>query len=295
MNKGIIIIWPKHSDFKNNIINELNMNDYNIINETILNVNENYIQNFLREIHYGKIWWVENLLSEVKKRISNTENQCLTYIIVEKEDIHLYFKRFKKHVRNKYNLDKSFFHLCDPDCYNHIGLNCNCPTDLEEFNKEYNKHIHMLTNKNAIHFLKHSIYKSEYNFYKFFNKYKSIIKNNKLNIDNFCIDNGGILSVYGIRDTHDLDFLTLYDDNINMYNKDIGCENKNHRLEYQRLGYSIKDIIENPKNHFYHFGMKFMSLEILKKFKYNRTHTIGTGHKQIREKDINDYKLINDL
>ena len=41
--------------------------------------------------------------------------------------------------------------------------------------------------------------------------------------------------------------------------------------------------------------MKFLSLDILKKFKYNRTHTIGTGHKEIRKKDINDYNLINDL
>ena len=105
---------------------------------------------------------------------------------------------------------------------------------------------------------------------------------------NFCIDNGGILAAYGIRDTHDLDFLTLYGDNINMNDKDIGCENKNHRLEYEKLGYNIKDIIDNSENNFNHFGIKFMSLDILKKFKYNRTHTIGTGHKKIRQKDIND-------
>ena len=58
----------------------------------------------------------------------------------------------------------------------------------------------------------------------------------------------------------------------------------------------FRDLSEklNP-NYFYHFGMKFMSLEILKQFKYNRTHTIGTGHKEIREKDIRDYNLIKDL
>ena len=78
-----------------------------------------------------------------------------------------------------------------------------------------------------------------------------------------------------------------------MNDKDVGCENKNHRLEYKRLGYSIKDIVEKSDNYFYHYGVKFMSLEILKKFKYNRTHTIGTGHKQIRQKDINDYELIS--
>ena len=44
-----------------------------------------------------------------------------------------------------------------------------------------------------------------------------------------------------------------------MNDKDVGCENKNHRLEYKELGYSIKDIIEKSDNYFYHFGIKFMS------------------------------------
>ena len=129
----------------------------------------------------------------------------------------------------------------------------------------------MLTNKNTIHFLNKAEYKKNYNFYKFFEKYKKIIKDKNLN--NFCIDNGGILAAYGISDTHDLDFLTTYEDNINMNDKDVGCENKNHRLEYEKLGYSIEDIIEKSDNYFYHFGIKFMSLEILKKFKYNRNWT----------------------
>ena len=84
----------------------------------------------------------------------------------------------------------------------------------------------------------------------------------------------------------------------------IGFSTQSHEIEAikivkrrhnERLGYSISEIINNPDNYFYHFGVKFMSLEILKKFKYNRTYTIGTGHKEIRQKDINDYKLINKI
>ena len=37
-----------------------------------------------------------------------------------------------------------------------------------------------------------------------------------------------------------------------------------------------------------------MSISLLKKFKFNRTHTIGTGHNTIRKKDINDYRLITE-
>lgn len=293
INNGIIIIWPKHNNFKNIMLNELQINNYEIIKQENFYVNKNYIINFLREIHYGKEWWVENLHSEVEKRLQTGNEQKLEYLIVKKEDIHLKFKGLKKNIREKYKLDKSYFHLCDPDCYNHLGTNCNCSTKLKEFNKEYDKHIHMISNKNAIHFLTYSTFHPEYNFYKYFNKYNFILKNNNIDEEEFCIDNGGILAAYGIRDTHDLDYLTTT--NIYINDNDIGCENKNHTLEYKRLDYSIDDIVKNEDNYFYHFGMKFMSLEILKKFKYNRTHTIGTGHSEIREKDICDYNLIKNL
>jgi hypothetical protein len=293
MNKGIIIIWPKYNHFKNTIISELQINNYEIIKEHSFNVNKNYIKNFLSEIHYGKEWWSKNLIPEVEKRLNADTIQNLDYLIVEKSDIYLIFKKFKKDLREKYKIDKSYFHLCDPDCYKHLGLNCNCATDPNEFKKEFNNHIHMLTNKNSIHFLTNSTYNTEYKFYKFFDIYVNILKNNNLDINNFCVDNGGILAAYGIRDTHDLDYLTTT--NILINNQYISCENKNHKVEYEKLGYNINDLINNDDNYFYHFGIKFMSLEILKKFKYNRTHTIGTGHKEIRKKDICDYNLINKL
>ena len=293
MNKGIIIIWPKYNHFKNTIISELQINNYNIIKEHSFNVNKNYIKNLLSEIHYGKEWWSKNLIPEVEKRLNADTIQKLDYLIVEKSDIYLIFKKFKKDLREKYKIDKSYFHLCDPDCYKHLGLNCNCATEPDEFKKEFNKHIHMLTNKNSIHFLTNSTYNTEYKFYKFFDIYINILKNNNLDINNFCVDNGGILAAYGIRDTHDLDYLTTT--NILINNQYISCENKNHKVEYEKLGYNINDLINNDDNYFYHFGIKFMSLEILKKFKYNRTHTIGTGHKEIRKKDICDYNLINKL
>lgn len=293
MNKGIILIWPKHNEFKNIMLGELEENNYKLLEDNFIDVNKNYITNLLREIHYGSEWWRENLLKEVEKRLTNDKVQRLIYLIVESENIHLNFKKFKKFVREKYRLDKSYFHLCDPDCKKHLGLNCSCPTYVEEFKFEFNKHLNFIKNTNGLHFLMNSVYKENYNFYKYFGTYKTILEHNKLDIDNFCVDNGGILAAYGIRDTHDLDYLTTTNVIFDKYN--VGCENVNHKTEYERLGYSIEDIINNEENYFYHFNMKFMSLNILRKFKYNRTHTIGTGHKEIRQKDISDYNLIKDL
>ena len=69
INAGIIIIWPKHNDFKNTILNELRINNYEIVKQEFIEVNKKYITNFLREIHYGKDWWEINLIPEVEKRI----------------------------------------------------------------------------------------------------------------------------------------------------------------------------------------------------------------------------------
>ena len=292
-NKGIIIVWPSHPDFKIIIEKELTLQEFTIVEKKQIIVSPNFIKNILLEIHYGKQWWDDNIETEYVKRIdTNNKTQLLHYLIIEKKDIHISLKGFKKQTREKYNIDKSYFHVSDPDCFKHLGKNCSCKCNKEEFNEEYNKHVTMLTHPNTMRFLQKATYKKKYNFYTYFNTYTNIILHNNIDKDNFCIDNGGILAAYGIRDTHDLDFLTAYTDTIQLHDPNIGCENKNHRLEYKRLGYSIKDIIDNPEHHFYHFGMKFMALHILKNFKYNRTHTIGTGHTQIRQKDINDFKLI---
>jgi hypothetical protein len=295
-NQAFIIIWPKYYDFINNLINELNNYEFKIIEKQEKEVNNIFIKNILQQIHFNKKWWEKNLDPQFNLRINkNNKKQILQYLIIEKNNIHLEIKSLKKKIREKYKITKSNFHICDPDCKNHIGLNCDCICDKILFEKEFKKHSDFFKNPNTYHFLNNASIQLNYNFFRFFKNFYQAILKSKVKIEKFCIDNGGVLALYGIRDTHDLDFLTSYTDNIKVSIPNVGCENKNHRLEYKKLGLTIQDIINNPKNHFYFGEIKFISLELLKKFKYNRTHTIGTGHKKIREKDINDYKLINNI
>ena len=146
MNLGIIIVWPKNKNFKNIIVSELISNRYKILKYQKITVYKNYIKNILREIHYGKKWWDDNLENEYLKRVDKNNEQLLQYFIVEKENIHLVLKGFKKSIREKYNLDKSYFHISDPDCFNHLGKNCNCKCDKIQFNIEFEKHLDFFTN-----------------------------------------------------------------------------------------------------------------------------------------------------
>lgn len=296
--KGVVIVWPSHvNEFKDTLEKELRDAGIAINLKENVEVNTIFVKNLLLEIHYGKVWWDEHIEQEYLKRvISGKTTQELLYFVIEHKELDTMVKPFKKSVREKHNLDKSYFHMSDPDCYKHLGMNCDCKCDEETFTRETLKHIDLLTHPNTVHFLNNAKYCPQYDFYKFFKIYKSTLDSQShVNRNCLCIDNGGVLAAYGIRDTHDLDFLNTYNDVMSFNNDDVGCENINHRLEYKRLGYDIEDIVNNSNNYFYHFGEKFMAIRILKEFKQNRTHTIGTGHKQIRKKDINDYESIKNI
>ena len=284
---GVIIIW--NNQYRDIILKTIEENKIDIIYEKEINNTCKFTENLLRQIHYKKDWWDKNIIEESKKRY----NEKLSFYITYGKELHLNFKKIKNTIRDENNFEKNIFHFSDPDCSKHIGRNCKCSTNRKEFLDEVYKHINLLLNNNSLHFLFNSKYNKCFNFNKYFEEYSQYLKKNNFNSDNFLIDNGGVLSIYGLRDAHDLDFLTNI--NIKCNEKNIGCENKNHKNEYLRFGLSIDNIINDQNNYFYYFGKKILSIDILKKFKFNRTNIIGIGQKEIRKKDIDDYQMINNI
>ena len=282
-NISVLFLWKNDP----RIIDELK--SIGQVKETIpVKLSNNGRYNLLDQIHYGKPWWEINLIHETDKRVQNDE---FTAYIFTGKNLHEKIKKWKYDTRNKLGLDKTYFHVSDPDCHDHLGQQCECQVSSEEYNIESIRHINMIKHKNTFDFINQRTIRSLPTFDKCLKSYHDWLPTNN---DNFCVDNGGILGAYGIRDTHDVDFLSLNGD-VQTNSNEFGCENNNHRLEYERLGYSIKDIITNPNNFFYHYGMKFMTLSILKEFKYNRTLTVGEGQHTVRNKDKNDYELINNF
>ena len=148
-------------------------------------------------------------------------------------------------------------------------------------------------NKNTVHFLKNSNYNRNFKIHTYFNEYCDFLSNNNHKSNNFVIDNGGVLALYGLRDSHDIDFVTT-EKKIECNQKNVDCMNYLHSNEFKKLDLNIKTIIDNLEYHFYHYNQKVLDIKILKKFKFNRTQNIITGQSKIRQKDINDYKMICD-
>lgn len=118
----------------------------------------------------------------------------------------------------------------------------------------------VLFNENSLHFINNSEYKGFDNFERLFSEF---------NKPDSAISGSAILSAYGFRDCRDLDYICTGDD----------PESHN---EHTKELYPVSrfEIINNPENHFWHRGKKFVSLEMSKIMKQKRNEA----------KDIEDLK-----
>ena len=102
---------------------------------------------------------------------------------------------------------------------------------------------------------------------------------NGIDEDRVCVDGSAVLSVLGLRECRDLDF--LYDGDQSSLPKRperIDCHNAEARYHSHEIG----EITGDPRLHFWYMGVKFCSLQVIQEMKKNRGE----------EKDKNDIVLI---
>jgi hypothetical protein len=138
-----------------------------------------------------------------------------------------------------------------------------------------------LLNKNSIHFLNFSEVKPYQKFLHQLNYYENFIISNNLNFEDYCISASSVLSLYGLREGNDLDYLHSNLVQIEGHS-DIHSHNEYGQNRYLQ---EIKDIIFNPNNHFYYGNLKVASLNVIKLLKEKRGE----------EKDKIDVELINTI
>lgn len=107
--------------------------------------------------------------------------------------------------------------------------------------------------------------------------------NQNTNIENICATGSSPMAVYALREIKDFDYLIEDTTNFHPQNNNIS-EHDGVWLSYYPLNKRV--IIENPQFHFYYKGVKFITLDILKKMKKKRNEI---------PKDIKDIKLIEKI
>jgi GR25 family glycosyltransferase involved in LPS biosynthesis len=137
-----------------------------------------------------------------------------------------------------------------------------------------------LFNENSIYFMNHRRLAAVPNFDRLFSQFRSFVQENHLNYNLLCVDASAILSAYGLRDCQDIDILHK-----GALPKDTKGEITSHNGYLKYHAEELDNILFNPDNYFYFQGVKFLSINLLKKMKTNRNET----------KDVKDIKLIDSL
>jgi hypothetical protein len=222
--------------------------------------------NYMLQLYKGEAWaggWSNNFAGfREKARLCFTnETTPMVVYLVNLSDLKI-ARQLKEEIRKVYNIGNHSVHINDTP-------------------EETLRLARCLFNENSIHFLNNAELKNYTNFLNQLDYFKNNINENNLDIEDYCITASSVLSIYGLREGNDIDY--IHHDNIKIEgNPMVSSHNTYGENLYP---YKYDEIIYNPQHHFYAGGIKFTSLDIVKKLKEKRGE----------EKDVIDIKLINNF
>ena len=171
----------------------------------------------------------------------------ITFVLVDAKNLET-VKEMKKKIRSLFNVGNHSVHINDT-------------------HEEAVRIAKTVFNDNSIHFLNNR--KKE-----MFSNYKNLMSAINPN-DNTVITGSTVLSLYGLRDCKDIDLI---------YHENAPADSHNQYLEtHYKL--SVDDIVNDPRNHLYYNGYKYVSLDVIKNMKTIRNE----------KKDIVDVQLIQSI
>jgi len=260
-NTYIAFLWPSGKGSKNEAENKFS----NIVYKKKIILTPNGAFNLLYEL-YKHMDWVGDKSNEYKG-IQQKLIECFpifepfTIIVFQAESLEK-VREIKEEVRKIYNIGFSSIHI----------------TDTKE---EAIRISRLILNKNGIHFLNYAK-PNKIDFIKNeLSEFKNFIANNNIDSSEILIDSSFILSLYGLREAKDIDYLV--DDNNKI--KILKNNYNEHDSELKYHESSKSKLLYDQAFYFWFDGIKFISFNQLYKMKKNRGE----------EKDKNDCKMMEAL
>lgn len=255
-NSYIAFIWPtaKGEDAElENIIP-------NIIYRKDIKLSHQGAHNLLSQIYYGEPWLgtAENDFKGAKgKLVECFKSFDPVRVIAFQADSLDDVLEIKERIRALFNVGKHSVHI----------------TDTHE---EASWVAQVVFNENSIHFLNYAKPNKYLSTHKKLDKFKRVLGEGDVRSADVVLDGGIVLSMYGMRECSDIDYLSL-----------IELEHNDSELEHHD---SDKfSLIYNPDNYFIFNGLKFISFKQTYRMKKNRAKAHGDV------KDINDYKMMEGI
>jgi len=292
MEKYISIIWNEKDNLKyqDEIITEIDKK-FQITYMFDMNINPNDKIKFCNLLYYFHDWTYKPNRASVTFKIIcfNDFKPNIEYVQINQgwRYINMNTYNLKKKIRSIYNVG-TLIHISDN--ISETIHNCSILYLFQE-NKIYkNNLIYTIRYENEKLKMKNieKTVLSKLNE-NLFNEFIHSIKISGLNSDDFCIDGSFILSILGIREARDLNFI-CFSNNISFTNK--GLKNHKEILKKKNINYTKEDILYNPNNHFLFNGIKCINLSIYKQIKINRLE-LSNKNSNNYKKDKNDIILID--
>lgn len=104
--------------------------------------------------------------------------------------------------------------------------------------------------------------------------------------ENYCLDTGSVMSLHGIRDTSDIDYISIGRSEKPIVNGTM----EQHSEQYKGYHHSINELVENPIYHFYYKNIKTLTISQVLDFKKYREKKYKQAPSS--KKDRNDIKMI---
>lgn len=244
-NSHIVCLFPICFNRMKDVMNVINKHS-NLFYHSDTTLNSEGQLNLMKEIYLTDGWANE-------EGIRRKGNQCfmgrnnVRFLVIDGKDLET-VKDMKNKVRALFN----------------VGNHCVHITDTHE---EAIRVAKTVFNDNSIHFLNNRKNVS-------FPNYVKLLKASKPS-DNTVITGSSVLSLYGLRDCKDLDIID-YDN--------VLTDTHNQYLEkFYKI--TLDDIVNNPRNHLYYNGHKYVSLNVIKNMKETRNES----------KDVTDLQLIEKI
>jgi len=256
----IALVWPSASGHQK----QLDKLIPNIIYQTRISLNFNGAHNLLSQVYFNESWLgsrdnnypgAKNKLVECFKNFDDL--RVIAFQVASLEEVLL----IKDKIRSVFSIGKHSVHISDTK-------------------EEATRVARILFNENSVHFLNYgnpAKYKSTYKKLEYF---KSFIQKNDISAANVVLDASTILSLYGIRESNDIDYLS---EKNNIKYPDKLIEPHDDELEFHKE--EKNNLIFNPELYFYYDDLKFISFQQLFKMKRNRFEV----------KDQNDISLMKAL
>ena len=263
MDSRLIILWPTADRKKHREVEGILESHGQIAYKKIFYIKPSKAWRLVKEVYKHEKWLGSHqngFIGAKNKALWCFENDQPVVAYLYDSEVNLI--KLKDKVRRLFGMGKNTIHI----------------TDKHEETMMLSK---LVFNKNSMHWLNHYREKNCSWFNVLFKEYQENLRQYKKNIDFFCIDGSSVMSIYGLRDVRDIDFIHLLQKNVDL--KVPGIED--HNKDALSHGIPINSIIIDPRFHFYYEGMKSVSLEQLKKYKQSRSE----------RKDRSDLSIIESL